>query len=507
MDRTVMTSLGEVQVLERLRVRTQDLYPELVEDYVEALREGAVLPPVQVAQLADRLVLIDGRHRIAAWMALDMPVSAELVGECSEAEALALALAANMRHGMRRNQGDVARCIHLALAMWPGSSNREIARRVGCSHTRVNQVVAEALPVERSFHSKVLEGSDVELGSAPNAPAWRSPWTPESFQVVDEPWDDAQIDGARQRAATMAIGVDHGSESPSRATTVIGSDGLSVWPGGTVTQDISFADRMTELWGEEPEAAKEPVACLHKSRGEFVTVDQTATSSVEVEPVFVDEAPVVGPKRHRGQDPLERWYTDEGLATVCWRWLLGLGLVKARKGVIQALEPAVGDGVWITSAAVAAAQMGQRLVIGWEACDLDPNAKGEGLVGTLIDDFLEVSWSRTFDLVITNPPNSKAFEFAKRALELVKPDGVVAFLMPLSWYAAQGRRVWLEEHPPYRVGVCPWRPSFGGPAAELQGTGNGTPTQVYALFVWVAGYQGETVLEIIPGSEVEDGEE
>jgi hypothetical protein len=41
----------------------------------------------------------------------------------------------------------------------------------------------------------------------------------------------------------------------------------------------------------------------------------------------------------------------------------------------------------------------------------------------------------------------------------------------------------------------------------LQGTGNGTPTQVYALFVWVQGYQGETVLEIIPGGEVGDGEE
>lgn len=493
MDRTVMTSLGEVQVLERLRVRTQDLYPELVEEYVEALREAAVLPPVQVARLADRLVLIDGRHRIAAWLALDMPVSAELVGECSEAEALALALAANMRHGMRRNQGDVARCIHLALAMWPGSSNREIARRVGCSHTRVNQVVAEALPVERTFHSKAPEGSDVELGSAP---AWRSPWTPESFQVVEP-------------------------------------------------QDIGFADRMTEFWGEEPEA-----------RGEFATVDQTTTSSVEVARVFVDEAPSpeaawvegvdqelagIGPgrvllasgeaevpvarevKRHRGQDPLERWYTPEAMAAVCWRWLLGSGLLvnpmPKQPWVLRLLEPCVGGGAWLTGLEVASVQRHEVAPArAWTICDLDPEAPGlklwrqrteEAVVGdvTTLDFF-----GGGFDVAISNPPNSRALDVIMACLEVVRPGGLVVMLMPANWMAAKRRRAWLKMYPPEVVAWAPWRPSFEGPAAELQETDGGSPPQEYALHVWRVGaapgvrWTG-TWVEDFGSEEVGDGEE
>lgn len=451
MDRWVLTSLGEVEVLEQLRVRAQDLYPEVVDRYVATLRGGGLLPPVQVLRCEGRLLLVDGRHRIAAWTQVQMAIPVDMpINVANMGEALAVALRANTQHGEPRRLGDVARCIDRALEVWGKESDREIARRVGCSPTSVGTQRSRAKRPEQPGEVSSLDTPKPTEGQAP---AWRSPWTPENFQV-------AEVIAAEPLDGRYAAGPE---VDPRR---------------------ITFGERMTELWGEEEDLIAPPTPAVEKEDG---------------------------PKAYRGKDALERWYTDSMLTTVCWRWLVGLGVLPGRE-VWTILEPAIGDGAWWCGANVVSLERDKTARLPkmvWDSCDLDGVAqrpwelRARGVVG----DFLEVCWADAFDLVITNPPNSKAFEFVRRALELVVPGGVVAFLMPLSWYAAQGRRAWLEEHPPYRVGVCPWRPSFGGPAAELQGTGNGTPTQVYALFVWVEGHKGETVLEIIPGGEVGDGEE
>lgn len=474
MDRTVVTSLGEVEVLEALRVRAQDLYPEVVERYVAALERGDRLPDLLVARLADRLLLLDGRHRIAAWEAAGVPIVARVGWKVADmGEALVRAMAANVRHGEPPRFGDVARCVELALGVWPDLSAREIARRVGCSHTLVNRVRdgQTAPQVETVSTPKPLGGQD-ELGAAPS--------------YVEEVMAAEPLDGR------YAAGPEY----------IADEDGYPVFNIHNERPDLGVDSGRINL---------EPRIIAHTLKLEGGDEDGLSWSVIkpgEIRPVV--EAPVVkedtAPKAYRGKDALERWYTDSMLTTVCWRWLVGLGVLPGRE-VWTVLEPAVGDGAWVRGAAVVGLERLPK--IAWDSCDLDGVAqrpselRARGVVG----DFLEVCWADQFDLVITNPPNSKAFEFVRRSLELVVPGGVVAFLMPLSWYAAQGRRAWLEENPPYRVGVCPWRPSFGGPAAELQGTGNGTPTQVYALFVWVQGYQGETVLEIIPGGEVGDGEE
>lgn len=102
-------------------------------------------------------------------------------------------------------------------------------------------------------------------------------------------------------------------------------------------------------------------------------------------------------------------------------------------------------------------------------------------------DFLRMPWYQTFDLVIGNPPYKPAEQFVRRAFELTRPGGFVAFLLRLAFLEgrARGRGLW-SQHPPLVVGAFSRRPSF---------TGNGrTDATAYAVFVWQIGYHGETVL-------------
>lgn len=508
MDRTVTTSLGEVEVLEALRVRAQDLYPEVVARYVEALERGDRLPDLVVARMRERLLLIDGRHRIAAWEAAGVPIVARVGWWIHDiGEALEMAMQANARHGEPRRLGDVARCIERALEVWGGESDREIARRVGCSPTSVGAQRARARQL-----SGEVEVSSLDTSKLPEGSTWRSPWTPKSFQVVDEPWDGVQIDGTQEQSAALVIGVDHGSEPPAQVAAV------------AVPQDISFADRMTELWGEEPEAEQEQTPASKAAWVEDVDRElarmgpgRVLLASGEAEVPVAREV-----RRHRGQDPLERWYTDPALATVCWRWLLESGLLKdvmptCAGAQLRCLEPCVGGGAWVAGLEAASRGLGgDPSRASWVVMDADPEAPGlrlwkERVAEAVVGDFLTTPWEGwKFDVVISNPPNSRAQKVVEESIRRLDWHGVAAFLLPASWMAAKKRRGWLSLNPPRVVALVPWRPSFEGPAAELQGTGEGSPTQDYALHVWVNGDppgRSWTGTWMDDSSEVGDGEE
>lgn len=81
----------------------------------------------------------------------------------------------------------------------------------------------------------------------------------------------------------------------------------------------------------------------------------------------------------------------------------------------------------------------------------------------------------TPDLVVMNPPYSRAVEFVNHALSIVKRCGTVAALLRLSWLAGKSRRDFHKRHAA-DVYVLTKRPSF---------TGNGaTDACDYAWFVW-----------------------
>jgi hypothetical protein len=150
------------------------------------------------------------------------------------------------------------------------------------------------------------------------------------------------------------------------------------------------------------------------------------------------------------------------------------------------IDAGAGAGVW-----------GQQ----WRALDPDPLAHwvtgielreqewpegfDQWLTGPKHGDFLKYTLRqpRHPDIIIGNPPFSQAEPFIRHALQWLPTDGILVFLLRLSFLEGQKRRDGLfSEHPPRAVAVCSKRPSF---------TGDGkTNATAFAAFLWRKGYGG-----------------
>ena len=119
---TVMVPVGDITLdpTYQLRAKTQ---LSLVREYSQLITAGKKMPPIQLVRLpADkgkpaRLIITDGWHRYYAHQhagATNIP--AQIIEYCGEAEAFALALAANGSHGLRRSKADNRHMIEAKLA-------------------------------------------------------------------------------------------------------------------------------------------------------------------------------------------------------------------------------------------------------------------------------------------------------------------------------------------------------------------------------------------------------
>ena len=114
-----------------------------VDQYAEAMLEGAVFPPIIVYSDGENYYLADGFHRVLAaekleWREIDAEVRAG-----GRQDAIWYALAANKIHGLRMSRADVRQAIKRALQEFLDRSNREIARQIGCGDQLVSEVRAE----------------------------------------------------------------------------------------------------------------------------------------------------------------------------------------------------------------------------------------------------------------------------------------------------------------------------------------------------------------------------
>lgn len=80
--------------------------------------------------------------------------------------------------------------------------------------------------------------------------------------------------------------------------------------------------------------------------------------------------------------------------------------------------------------------------------------------------------------VVTNPPYSLAFEFAKHAVFYSKE---VFLLLRLNFLASKKRAYWFRQNEPSALFVLSQRPSF---------TGTGTDATDYAWFYWGSRHKG-----------------
>ena len=121
---------------------------ETVLEYAEALRDGAVFPPVVVVRDGANLWLVDGFHRFHAHRRCGRETIAADVREGTLRDAVLHSLSANVEHGLRRSNADKRKAVLTMLTNklvatndegnpW---SNREVARRCCVSLDLVNRL-------------------------------------------------------------------------------------------------------------------------------------------------------------------------------------------------------------------------------------------------------------------------------------------------------------------------------------------------------------------------------
>lgn len=60
-------------------------------------------------------------------------------------------------------------------------------------------------------------------------------------------------------------------------------------------------------------------------------------------------------------------------------------------------------------------------------------------VNVIIGDYLSMNIGKKYDLIIGNPPFNQAIEFVERSLELLKPDGMLVFLLRTAFMESDRR--------------------------------------------------------------------
>jgi transcriptional regulator with XRE-family HTH domain len=132
-------ALGALVVDERCQAR-EERDAETVREYSRLYSEGEELPPIEVFQVDDDLVVIDGFHRIeAARRARLAKLPVKVTGTGTIEDAQWAAVSKNAKHGRRRTRADIERAVRMTLAhpASKGLSNRELAKHLGVSHTTI----------------------------------------------------------------------------------------------------------------------------------------------------------------------------------------------------------------------------------------------------------------------------------------------------------------------------------------------------------------------------------
>jgi hypothetical protein len=139
-----------IQVDRSVQQRAAGTSQDVVDEYVEAMRNGVEFPPIDVFGNGDGpYYLGDGFHRVTAHQ-LAHPDVKDI--ECKvhpgdRDDALLLACGANAQHGLPRSHSDKLKAVTTLIRSerWSGWSDREIARQCAVSHTYVAAVRSEHL--------------------------------------------------------------------------------------------------------------------------------------------------------------------------------------------------------------------------------------------------------------------------------------------------------------------------------------------------------------------------
>jgi len=119
-----------------------ELNQATVDEYAEAIKTGAQLPPVTLFFDGANYWLADGFHRYFGAKAAGRTTIHEDITPGTLREAILYSLSANSKHGLRRSNADKRRAVQTLLddAEWGAWSDNELARRCSVSVSFVGDV-------------------------------------------------------------------------------------------------------------------------------------------------------------------------------------------------------------------------------------------------------------------------------------------------------------------------------------------------------------------------------
>lgn len=224
---------------------------------------------------------------------------------------------------------------------------------------------------------------------------------------------------------------------------------------------------------------------------------------------------------NRGSERIENdcYETPQPLADFLVKTLVKdgflVGLEYGEPGII--LEPSAGNGRFVSS-------LTRLTRYDVAACDivLSDKLKDFNLGSTYCFeyDFLQFrgGW---YDAIVGNPPYTEAEAHIRHGLELLRPNGILAFLLRTGFLGSHERYEFWKKFPAQKIYALSERPSFvktvkckgcgwkvtmrpedehpsvcpGCGSEKLQVTT--TDASDYGFFVWRRGYTGPTTIEVV----------
>lgn len=156
----------------------------VVDEYKEAMLEGAEFPPVEIIYDGQDHWLVDGFHRF--WAAKHGG-RAEILANITPGtyrDALLASVGANATHGLRRTNLDKERAVKRLLddTEWGKWADREIARVCNVSHTFVARLRKERAPTGNVASSRTYKrGGQVQTMKTGNIGKSQEPQTDENW--------------------------------------------------------------------------------------------------------------------------------------------------------------------------------------------------------------------------------------------------------------------------------------------------------------------------------------
>jgi hypothetical protein len=118
----------------------------LIEEYREAMEQGAEFPCIDAIELPDgERLLGDGWHRCAGAERAGRTELLTYVWRGSYDDAIEFIAKRNARHGERRTMGDLGKSIKMlrSLAKWQRASNVEIAKHFGLNESTIRRAQSQ----------------------------------------------------------------------------------------------------------------------------------------------------------------------------------------------------------------------------------------------------------------------------------------------------------------------------------------------------------------------------